>query len=91
MSLPSSQRRILMTIENELQADPELAATFLAFAHGARQAAMPATEQLAAREWRRFWRPASAFLDRLKNLVPSACSRIGVRPRSHASTKLSPG
>jgi hypothetical protein len=47
MSLPNFQLQILATIENELQADPELDSAFSAFTSVTRSADMPAAEQLA--------------------------------------------
>ena len=56
MGLPNSQRHILAAIEDELQADPDLAASFSAFTSVTRGAAMPAVEQLRLRSWLASWR-----------------------------------
>jgi len=52
MGLANSQRHILAAIQDELQADPDLAASFSAFASVTRGTGMPEAEQLAG--WRRF-------------------------------------
>jgi len=63
MGLANSQRHILAAIQDELQADPDLAASFSAFASVTRGTVMPEAEQLAG--WRRFWRAGLLrFLDR---------------------------
>lgn len=63
MGLANSQRHILAAIQDELQADPDLAASFSAFASVTRGTVMPEAEQLAG--WRRFWRVVLlTFLDR---------------------------
>jgi hypothetical protein len=56
MGLPNSRRHILAAIEDELQADPDLAASFSAFTSATRGAVMPAVEQLRPRRWLASWR-----------------------------------
>ena len=73
MGLPNSHLQILAAIENELQADPTLAATFSAFTSVTQSAGMPATERLGTPKlltgWRSFWRTGlPAFLGRM--IVP---------------------
>ena len=66
--LPSSrsQRHALAAVQNELQADAELAATFSAFTSVTAGAAMPKVERLPARSTLAGWR---AFLKRRIMLV----------------------
>jgi hypothetical protein len=56
MGLPNSRRHILAAIEDELQEDPDLAASFSAFTSVTRGATMPAVEQLRLRRWLASWR-----------------------------------
>jgi hypothetical protein len=56
MGLPNSQLQILAAIENELQADQNLAAAFLAFTSVTQSADMPAAEQLETPISRTGWR-----------------------------------
>jgi Protein of unknown function (DUF3040) len=58
MSLPASQRRALVQIEQSLADDhPGLGPLFAVFTSLAGQQAMPATERVTVRPWRP-WRPA---------------------------------
>ena len=58
MSLPASQRRALNQIEKTLADDhPTLGPLFAIFTRLAGQEAMPVTEQVTARRWRRRMRP----------------------------------
>jgi hypothetical protein len=59
MSLPASQRRALVQIEQSLADDhPGLGPLFAVFTSLAGQQAMPVTERVTARPWRRRRRPA---------------------------------
>jgi hypothetical protein len=62
MGLPYSQRRILATIENELEDDPELSVVFLAFTIITRRTAVPAAEQLPAQRWLAGWRSFASHI-----------------------------
>ena len=66
LRLSGSQRHVLAAIQNELQADAELAAAFSAFTSVTAGAAMPKTERLPARSTLAGWR---AFLKRRIMLV----------------------
>ena len=70
LRLSGCQRHVLAAIQNELQADAELAAAFSAFTSATVGAAMPKTERLPAwsrlADWRRCCR---AFLNRRIMLV----------------------
>ena len=56
LRLPAGQRHVLAAIQNELQADTELAAAFSAFTSVTFSAAMPKTERLPARSTLAGWR-----------------------------------
>jgi hypothetical protein len=59
MSLPASQRRALNRIEKTVaDDDPRLGPLFAIFTRLAAHEAMPATERVTARSWRRIWRAA---------------------------------
>jgi hypothetical protein len=59
MSLPASQRRALVQIEQSLADDhPSLGPLFAVFTSLTRQQAMPVTERVTARPWRPWRRPA---------------------------------
>jgi len=65
LRLPSSRRHVLAAIQNELQADAELAAAFSAFTSVTFGAAMPKAERLSARSTLAGWRGCCrAFLSR---------------------------
>lgn len=66
LRLPSSQRQVLAAIQDELQADGELAAAFSAFTSVTAGAVMPKIERLPARSTLAGWR---AFLKRRIMLV----------------------
>ena len=60
MSLSASQRRALSQIEKTLADDhPGLGPLFAIFTRLAGHEAMPATERVSARPWRRWMRPAA--------------------------------
>lgn len=78
LGLPGSQRHVLAAIQDDLQADTDLAAAFSAFTSATVGAAMPKTERMPTwsrlADWRRCCR---AFLNRrimlvVAVLVPSA-------------------
>lgn len=90
-----SQRHVLAAIQNELQADAELAAAFSAFTSVTFGAAMPAAERLPAWStlagWRRCCR---AFLNRRIMLVVAAVAASAMVPAlglALALTAPSPG
>jgi hypothetical protein len=60
MSLPASQRRALIQIEKTLADDhPGLRPLFAIFTRLNGHEAMPVTERVSARPWRRWMRPAA--------------------------------
>jgi hypothetical protein len=68
--LSGSQRHVRVAIQNELQADPELAASFSAFTSVTSGAAMPKTERLPTWSMLAGWRRCRrAFLNRRVMLV----------------------
>ena len=70
LRLPGSQRHVLAAIQNELQADAELAASFSAFTSATSGAAMPKIERLPAWSTLAGWRRCGrAFLNRRIILV----------------------
>lgn len=73
LRLPASQRHVLAAIQNELQADAELAAAFSAFTSATVGAAMPKAERPAARSTLAGWR---AFLKRRIMLVVAAVAAL---------------
>jgi len=73
LRLSSSQRHVLAAIQNELQADAELAAAFSAFTSVTVGAAMPKTERLPARGTLAGWR---AFLKRRLMLVVAVVAAL---------------
>jgi hypothetical protein len=77
--LSGSQRHVLAAIQNELQADADLAASFSAFTSATSGAAMPKTERLPAWStlagWRRCCR---AFLNRQVMLVVAVLVPLAV-------------
>jgi hypothetical protein len=95
LRLSGSQRRVLAAIQNELQADADLAAAFSAFTSVTSGADIPKAERLSARNtlagWRRCCR---AFLNRRITLVvavvaaPAALLALGL---ALALTASSPG
>src|SRR6516164_168245 len=78
LGLPGSQRHVLAAIQDDLQAETELAAAFSAFNSATVGAAMPKTERLPACSRLAGWRHCCrAFLNRrimlvVAALVPSA-------------------
>ena len=95
LRLSTSQRHVLAAIQNELQADADLAAAFSAFTSVTRGAAMPKTERLPARSTQAGWRRCCrAFLNRRIMLVvavvaaPAAMLAFGL---AVALTASSPG
>jgi len=90
-----SQQRILAAIQNELQADADLAASFSAFTSVTSGADMPKAERLSARNTLAGWRRCCpAFLNRRIMLVvavvaaPAALLALGL---ALALTAYSPG
>jgi len=72
LRLSRSQRHVLAAIQNELQADADLAASFSAFTSVTLGAAMPKAERLSAPNTLAGWRRCRAFLNRRIMLVVAA-------------------
>jgi hypothetical protein len=76
MSLRAGQRRALDRIGQTLQADDRrLGALFMTFTMLTRHEAMPGTERITARRWRR-----------LRHALAVAVSRLPSRRRAHRAT-----
>jgi hypothetical protein len=83
MSLPDGQLQILIAIEHELQADPELESAFSAFTSVTRDGSMPAAERLGPPDspfpWGPSWRgEPPAFADRLLIAIAAVTVVAGI-------------
>jgi hypothetical protein len=83
MSLPDSQLQILIAIENELQADPELESAFSAFTSVTQDGGMPAAERLGPPDSPSLWGPSwrgelPTFADRLLIAIAAVTVVAGI-------------
>jgi hypothetical protein len=81
--MPDSQLQILIAIEHELQADPQLESAFSAFTSVTRDGSMPAAERLGPPDSPSLWRPcgragSSTFADRLLIAIAAVTVVAGI-------------